>query len=191
MCACQRIIALQGCFCHNNTVVTIYASLGEEALAHSLNETEMTTVICDRKQLKKMIDSSWTVSSMSRVESLGRERPVDADSPVAADIAVIMYTSGSTGLPKGVMMTHGNIVATAAAVMKILPGLGNKDVYLAYLPLAHILELEAEAVMIVAGSAIGYGSTLTLTDTSSKIKKGTKGDTSMLDPTLMTAVPTI
>jgi len=216
----EWIIALQGCFRHNNTVVTIYASLGEEALAHSLNETEVTTVICDRKQLKKLIDistqldtvkhvvymedegitsepslsgrsSSWTVSSMSRVESLGRERPVDADLPVAADVAVIMYTSGSTGLPKGVMLTHGNVVATVAAVMKILPGLGNKDVYLAYLPLAHILELEAEAVMIAAGAAIGYGSTLTLTDTSSKIKKGTKGDASMLGPTLMTAVPAI
>lgn len=41
------------------------------------------------------------------------------------------------------------------------------------------------------GSAIGYGSPLTLTDTSSKIKKGTKGDATVLLPTLMTAVPAI
>lgn len=41
------------------------------------------------------------------------------------------------------------------------------------------------------GSAIGYGSPLTLTDTSNKIKKGTKGDASMLGPTLMTAVPAV
>jgi long-chain acyl-CoA synthetase len=61
-----------------------------------------------------------------------------------------MYTSGHIGFPKGVMMNHGNVVATAATVMKILPGLGNQDVYLAYLPLAHILELEAEVVMIAA-----------------------------------------
>uniref|UniRef100_A0A0D6QU16 AMP-dependent synthetase/ligase domain-containing protein n=1 Tax=Araucaria cunninghamii TaxID=56994 RepID=A0A0D6QU16_ARACU len=216
----EWLIALHGCFRRNITVVTIYASLGEEALAHSLNETEVSTVICDRKQLKKLIDistqldtlkhviymeeegitsepslsgrsSSWKVSSMSRVESVGRERPVDADLPVAADIAVIMYTSGSTGLPKGVMMTHGNVVATVAAVMKIVPGLGNRDIYLAYLPLAHILELAAEAVMVAGGCAIGYGSPLTLTDTSNKIKKGTKGDASMLGPTLMTAVPAI
>ncbi|KAH9322114.1 hypothetical protein KI387_016753, partial [Taxus chinensis] len=89
------------------------------------------------------------------------------------------------------MMTHGNVVATVAAVMKIVPGLGNKDIYLAYLPLAHILELAAEAVMVSVGCAIGYGSPLTLTDTSNKIKKGTKGDASMLGPTLMTAVPAI
>jgi len=41
------------------------------------------------------------------------------------------------------------------------------------------------------GASIGYGSPLTLTDTSSKIKKGTLGDASALKPTLMTAVPAI
>lgn len=45
---------------------------------------------------------------------------------------------------QGVMMTHGNVLATGSAVMTIVPGLGSKDVYLAYLPLAHILELAAE-----------------------------------------------
>lgn len=46
-------------------------------------------------------------------------------------------------------------------------------------------------LIAAVGSAIGYGSPLTLTDTSNKIKKGTKGDASMLGPTLMTAVPSI
>ena len=41
-------------------------------------------------------------------------------------------------------MTHGNVLATISAVMTIVPGLGSNDVYLAYLPLAHILELAAE-----------------------------------------------
>lgn len=45
--------------------------------------------------------------------------------------------------------------------------------------------------MLTVGCAIGYGSALTLTDTSSKIKKGTKGDVSVLKPTLLTAVPAI
>lgn len=45
--------------------------------------------------------------------------------------------------------------------------------------------------MLAAGAAIGYGSPLTLTDTSSKIKKGTKGDASVLEPTLVTSVPAI
>jgi len=48
-----------------------------------------------------------------------------------------------------------------------------------------------QTVMITAGSSIGYGSALTLTDTSNKIKKGTKGDASALKPTLMASVPAI
>ncbi|XP_057486728.1 long chain acyl-CoA synthetase 9, chloroplastic-like [Actinidia eriantha] len=215
----EWFIALQGCFRRNITVVTIYASLGEEALCHSLNETEVTTVICGHKELKKLLDisgqldtvkhiicmdddtssngslvgrsSRWTITSFSDVERLGRENPTEADLPLSADIAVIMYTSGSTGLPKGVMMTHGNVLATVSAVMTIVPDLGGKDVYLAYLPLAHILELAAENVIAAVGCSIGYGSPLTLTDTSNKIKRGTKGDASMLKPTLMTAVPAI
>jgi long-chain acyl-CoA synthetase len=45
------------------------------------------------------------------------------------------------------MMTHGNILATVSAVMTIVPNLGTKDVYLAYLPMAHILELIAEVCL--------------------------------------------
>ena len=44
------------------------------------------------------------------------------------------------------MITHGNIVATAAAVMTLIPKLRSNDVYLAYLPLAHVFELAAEVL---------------------------------------------
>ncbi|BBN00075.1 long-chain acyl-CoA synthetase [Marchantia polymorpha subsp. ruderalis] len=216
----EWFIGLQACLRRNATVVTIYASLGDEALSHSFNETEVTTVICDRKQLKKVLDmsaqletvkrvvfmdddaikseptlsgasSSWIVEPFAKVESLGKESPVEPDFPSPSDVAVIMYTSGSTGLPKGVMMTHGNIVATVAGVSTAIPNLTPHDIYLAYLPLAHVLELVAEITFCAGGSSIGYGSPMTLTDTSNKIKKGTKGDTSELQPTLMTAVPAI
>ncbi|CAN0892417.1 Long chain acyl-CoA synthetase 9, chloroplastic [Linum grandiflorum] len=215
----EWFIALQGCFRRNVTVVTIYASLGEEALCHSLNETEVTTVICGSKELKKLVDISkqlktvkrlicmdddlpsvsspleqsgeWTIKSLASVEKLGQENPAASELPLPADVAVIMYTSGSTGLPKGVMMTHANVLAVVSAVRTIVPGLESNDVYLAYLPLAHILEIAGENIIAGVGSAIGYGTPLTLTDTSNKIKKGTKGDATELRPTVMAAVPAI
>lgn len=45
------------------------------------------------------------------------------------------------------MITHGNIVATTAAVMTVIPKLETSDVYLAYLPLAHVFELAAEVII--------------------------------------------
>lgn len=49
---------------------------------------------------------------------------------------------------QGVMMTHANVLATLSAVMTIVPDIGSKDIYMAYLPMAHILELVAEVCWI-------------------------------------------
>eukprot|EP01018_Ginkgo_biloba_P004381 Gb_33469 [translate_table: standard] len=80
---------------------------------------------------------------------------------------------------------RGNVIAIVVGVMKIIPGLCSKDTYLVNLSLAHILELAVEAVMVVIRSP------LALTDTSNKIKKGTKQDVVMWGPTFRIAVPTI
>lgn len=57
------------------------------------------------------------------------------------------------------------------------------------LPLAHVFELLGESLALLTGVPVGYSTPLTLTDSSSKIRRGCKGDASILKPTAMTAVP--
>ncbi|WP_020666744.1 class I adenylate-forming enzyme family protein [Amycolatopsis nigrescens] len=63
---------------------------------------------------------------------LAAEAGVEADTP-----AVILYTSGTTGTPKGAVLTHGSVLASAAAQAGHL-GTGDEDVYLGLLPLNHV-----------------------------------------------------
>lgn len=99
-----------------------------------------------------------------------------------------MYTSGSTGVPKGVLLSHANMLSTLKAfsdAVDIYPD----DIFMGYLPLAHVFELLAESVCLLCGVPIGYSTPLTMIDSSSKIKRGTKGDASVLHPTCLTSVP--
>ena len=102
-----------------------------------------------------------------------------------------MYTSGSTGTPKGVVLPHEALVTTVKGFFFVVNPTRPGDIYLGYLPLAHILELLAEMTMLVQGIPVGYSSPNTMIDTSSKLKKGTKGDCTILRPTLMCAVPLV
>jgi len=89
------------------------------------------------------------------------------------------------------MLSHGNLMASNSGQVPRVDNISSKDTYIGYLPLAHILELSAECACLASGVRIGYSSPLTLTDSSSKVKRGCKGDIRVLKPTLMAAVPVI
>ena len=89
------------------------------------------------------------------------------------------------------MLPHSALMATVRAFHFVADPVRPDDIYLGYLPLAHILELLAENTMMVMGVPIGYSSPNTLTDKSTKIKRGCLGDSSVLKPTLMCAVPLV
>lgn len=109
-------------------------------------------------------------------------------------LAVIMYTSGSTGIPKGVLISHGNIMATIKSfsyVTKDFVHSPKDNVCTAYLPLAHIFEFCIESVMLYHGVRFGFATPHTLTDKSPGLMPGQVGDLGMLRPTIMIIVPLI
>ena len=209
-------LTAQACFRMNLTVVTIYATLGEEGVKHGINQTQASVVVCDGKLLKTLtnviggcptlkhvvtmgepdaaqldkLPKSVFQTNLDEVAKLGARKPLPARPPKATDIAVLMYTSGTTGAPKGVMLNHANVCATMSG-LKDAGDFTNKDVYLAYLPLAHIMEMAAETLMLALGAAIGYGSPQTLTDTGLKLAPGTRGDAPTLKPTFMVFAPAV
>lgn len=109
-------------------------------------------------------------------------------SPTPEDIAIIMYTSGSTGVPKGVLLSHSNMMCTMKAFTDAVK-VDDDDVFMGYLPLAHVFELLSESAVLTLGLPIGYSTPLTMIDSSSKIKRGTKGDARVLKPTVISSVP--
>ncbi len=75
------------------------------------------------------------------------------------DVASIIYTSGTTGPPKGAMLTHANLLASALACRDVLH-LGEEDVALSFLPLAHIYERINQFGAIVNGFVTAYAESL-------------------------------
>ena len=130
-----------------------------------------------------------TVTSFQEFLKLGEENMVDPVPPKSEDLCCIMYTSGSTGPPKGVLLTHKNVIAAITGVDVIVgPYLGPGDGLLTYLPLAHILEFVFESACLYWGGTMGYGNPRTLTDTN---LRNSKGDIQEFKPTILVGVPQV
>ncbi len=97
------------------------------------------------------------------------------------DIALLMYTSGTTGTPKGVPLTHGNIVGELSGVNDILK-LSDKELILSLLPLFHAyLQIINLWVATTFGCQVGYLKELTPAELSESMK--------VFKPTILTTVP--
>ena len=125
-------------------------------------------------------DHGVQVLSIAQVEALGASLgPVRFNAPSPTDIVTINYTSGTTGDPKGVLISHRAAVAGAACSLCTIEQKPS-DIGISYLPLAHIYGRMVEQGMLWAGGAIGYfhGNILELVD-----------DMKLLRPTSFNSVP--
>jgi long-chain acyl-CoA synthetase len=87
----------------------------------------------------------------------GAAKPAPETPPKSEDVSTIMYTSGTTGDPKGVVITHGSIIAALGGLEPQLDALcNNGDYYLSYLPLAHIFERVVVNAVLYKGGGIGF-----------------------------------
>ncbi|KAL9614386.1 MAG: hypothetical protein Q9167_001116 [Letrouitia subvulpina] len=101
-------------------------------------------------------DFDVKIYSLSDVEALGASfGNVIYHPPSGSDIVTINYTSGTTGPPKGVILTHTAAVAAACVSICAVPQ-GPGDIFISYLPLAHIYERMTEHGALWAGVGVGY-----------------------------------
>ncbi|KAI8369531.1 uncharacterized protein BYT42DRAFT_503082 [Radiomyces spectabilis] len=214
----EWMMMAHGCFSQAITIATAYDTLGAEGLKHAINEVNASAIFINGDQLhimQKIISDCPTlrvivyreksnedqlnmlqqqpqvqrILSFDELLTLGKEHPAPTNKACSEDLACIMYTSGSTGNPKGVMLTHGNLVAdVAGAVHKLQHLVVANDSLLTYLPLAHVFEFVVEHVALFVGLTLGYGSIRTLTEAS---VRNCKGDIQEFAPSIMIGVPQV
>lgn len=139
----EWILFEQGAYCYSLVVVALYDTLGPDACAFIIKQTDMSTVIVeDDKKANTLLDKAprglrrlvtikpirsatiqraknrgVDVHTFDEVEKLGAKRDHPEIPPRPEDICTICYTSGTTGNPKGVTLTHQNVVAGICACL--------------------------------------------------------------------------
>lgn len=98
--------------------------------------------------------------SWNEFQHMGKEHPSELLPPQPFNICTIMYTSGTSGDPKGVILTHENIALNIRGVDLFLGQFEDKmtadDVYISFLPIAHVLDCMIEEYFFRKGASVGY-----------------------------------
>ncbi len=149
----------QGIFRTGGTALPVMFMLGEEELRYVLSDARAVGVITDAANAEKVRRASkdlphvrWITVlggeippsqgiSLHRLESLLEAPPETSLPPIAEDdVALMLYTSGTTGKPKGVMLTHGNLYASASAATGAaeLETFDAPYILMSAMPMAHI-----------------------------------------------------
>ncbi len=197
-----------GCVMSRTISVPLYPSLPVDQICYMLRDSEATAVfVSTEEQLAKVRGAKPDVPSLEQIivydESLGRTSGVRTFSQLLElgdqrvpevpddeyrgraletgpdDLLTVLYTSGTTGQPKGVMLTQNNLFSNVRSTLQMLE-IGPTDTSLSALPLSHVFErMAGNYTMFAAGATICYAESF-----------ATVGDNLLeIRPTLMTMVP--
>ncbi|XP_038614060.1 long-chain-fatty-acid--CoA ligase 5 [Tachyglossus aculeatus] len=185
----EWIISELACYTYSMVAVPLYDTLGPEAIIYIVNKADIATVICDNSQKATILLENFEkgltpglkliilmdpfdeelkargkkleieLLSLSDAELLGKENFKKPVPPKPKDLCLICFTSGTTGYPKGAMLTHENIVANSAAFIHCVENTfvpSPNDVTISYLPLAHMFERVVQTVVYCCGAKVGF-----------------------------------
>jgi long-chain acyl-CoA synthetase len=145
------------------TVVPLDALLSREEILPLLEDSGAKAIILSQKYLEYIRGTSVEGRKIFMEEFSKLPSPVSrSPSPEVSldDLASIVYTSGTTGIPKGVMLSHGNIMSNVISTVALFD-LGPKDNFLSVLPLHHTFENTAGFLgPFYCGCAITYAESL-------------------------------
>ena len=207
----EWIVADLAAHLNSVTVVTFYDTLGDDTIGYVLDQTKLTTIVMESKNLHKLnvlkknnksanlqnvilidVEKEETVKESESVGlkvytfpdilAAGRNKDFDFKPAQPDTIATFCYTSGTTGNPKGAMIHHGAILSDICALTYSEANIIETDIHLSYLPLAHVMERVFITACILKNVAVGF-----FQGNAAKIIE----DAQLLKPTLFIGVPRI
>ncbi|CAH2276984.1 long-chain-fatty-acid-- ligase 6 isoform X2 [Pelobates cultripes] len=185
----EWIICELACYTYSMVVVPLYDTLGPGAIRYIINTADISTVICDKPEkatllldhvekgetpglklivlmdpideqlVQRGLGFSVRIHTMMDLEECGASCKKPPVPPKPEDLSIVCFTSGTTGNPKGAMLTHGNVVADFSGFLKVTEKVifpNQDDVLISFLPLAHMFERVIQSVVYCHGGRIGF-----------------------------------
>ncbi|KMT10007.1 hypothetical protein BVRB_5g122220 [Beta vulgaris subsp. vulgaris] len=184
----QWIVAMEACAADSLICVPLYDTLGPGAINYIIDHAEIDYVLVHPDKVKELLNPDCTSSkrlksvvcftslteeetqkarnagieaySWNQFLQMGKENPSELVPPQTINICTIMYTSGTSGDPKGVILTHETMTMFICGLNIFMDQFEDKmsvdDVYLSFLPLAHVLDRVVEEYFFHKGASVGY-----------------------------------
>lgn len=167
------------------SLVTLYDTLGDSTIEFILSETGLTSIVMETRNLMKLIqlreennhhqlqniivvdnentdsiskakEKGYSIFTFNDILEKGKGQSMQFTHCKPETLATLSYTSGTTGTPKGTMLTHGQLAAEILTLESAGIGFTSKDKYLSYLPLAHVFERVINLFCLYVGATVGF-----------------------------------